>query len=86
MTKDQHDAVEELKKKTLKTIQIETARKWAHRAWAARHFALAAQHQHKLQWVHDATEYEHEALEHAALSGSEPVLREVREIIAAKGP
>lgn len=85
-TKEQQEAAEELKKKTLKDIQVETAKKWAHRAWAARQFALSAQPKDKLKWVHDATEYEHEAIEHAALSGYAGLLEAVHRIINADVP
>jgi hypothetical protein len=86
MTKEQKEAIEELKAKTLRDIQVETAKKWAHRAWAARAMTLAAPTKDKLKWVHDATEYEHEALEHAALSGYTGLIDAVRRIIEAEGP
>jgi|688.fasta_scaffold28429_20 hypothetical protein len=60
--------VVELREKTLKQIQIETAIKWAGRAAAA-----ASMNLH-----HDAIEYAHEAVEHAALAGDESLLREIR--------
>ena len=69
---NQRAAVQELKTKTLQQIQIETAYKWAYRAWAA----------YRLSYDADAIEYEHEAIEHAALTGVDGVLDEVRLIIA----
>lgn len=54
------NAFSELQRKTLHNIQVETAYVWAGRAIAAK----------KLNKLHDAQEYAHEALEHAALAGS----------------
>ena len=64
-------AIAELQQKTLQQIQVETAYTWAYRASAARALGLDA----------DAIEYEHEALEHAALSGDDTVLYTVRRIV-----
>ena len=61
-------AIAELQQKTLNAIQQETAKVWAGRACAAAHLGLH----------HDAIEYAHEAVEHAALSGNDTLLREVR--------
>lgn len=61
--------------KTLKQIQVETAYKWAGRALAAASLGLG----------HDAIEYAHEAIEHAALSGKDNVLREIREVFKQAG-
>jgi len=58
----------ELLKKTLNDIQKETAKVWTGRACAA---ALLGLHG-------DAKEYAHEAIEHAALSGDDLLLTEVR--------
>jgi len=62
------DALEELKRKSLSQIQIETAVKWAGRACAAA----------MLGRPDDAEEYAHEAIEHAALSGDMHLLQAVR--------
>jgi hypothetical protein len=67
--------VEELKTKTLKQIQIETAYKWGGRALAAMQLGLQ----------HDAIEYAHEAIEHGALSGVDHVLREIRAAFSRVG-
>lgn len=72
MTPKQVAAMEELQSKTLATIQAETAITWAYRAWAAK----------QLGKTMDAWEYEHEALEHAALSDPR-MLDLVREIMGA---
>lgn len=65
-----YEAVPELQSKTLSTIQVETALKWGGRALAAR--ALG-------QPDADVTEYAHEAVEHAALSGDDNLLRSLRQ-------
>ena len=87
MTQEQRAALLELSNKSLNRIQAETARTWAHRAWAARSMAAAARENGEAdeaaRFTHDAVEYEHEAIEHAALTGSDEVLRETRAIIAA---
>lgn len=70
-----HKAMAELKQKSLREIQVETARTWAGRACAAAQLGL----------YHDAVEYSHEALEHAALSQRDEVLREVRTAMRACG-
>jgi hypothetical protein len=82
MSPEQREALDELTKKSLKDIQVETARKWAYRAWAARSFSEWAKNPGaREKWLHDATEYEHEALEHAALSGDDALLAEVRRLV-----
>jgi len=63
------EALEELQEKGMKQIQVETAAKWCGRAMAARMLGLSER---------DVTEFAHEAVEHAALSGDEQVLRTVR--------
>jgi len=73
-------ALKELSEKTLQQIQIETAYKWAYRAWAAHRLAQDAQS--SPSWAADAVEYEHEAIEHAALADDQEVLADVRLIIA----
>lgn len=65
----------ELQAKTLKQIQIETARTWCGRACAAAELGLPA----------DAIEYGHEAVEHAALSGDDGLLNEVRSALDSFG-
>ncbi|NDC38685.1 MAG: hypothetical protein EBZ48_11615 [Proteobacteria bacterium] len=63
------DALAELDKKDMKTIQVETAEKWCGRALAAKLMGRAER---------DVTEFAHEAVEHAALSGDEATLRTIR--------
>lgn len=67
--KDVESALEELRSKSLKTIQCETAMKWAGRAIAA-HFLNRP--------PEEVTEYAHEAVEHAALCGVDHVLGQIR--------
>ncbi len=78
-------ALDELRTKSLSAIQQETAFTWAYRAAAAHSVTVEAQArgQHDLahRWMHDATEYAHEALEHAALCGDDRVLLAVRRIV-----
>lgn len=62
------DALDELRRKTLHQIQIETAVKWCGRACAAS----------MLGRMDDAKEYAHESIEHAALSGDMHLLEAVR--------
>lgn len=69
------EAVAELRQKSLHQIQIETAVKWASRACAASLLGLPE----------DAEEYAHEAIEHAALSGNDDLLRDVRAVMRAHG-
>lgn len=66
------DGLAELRKKTLHQIQVETAIKWCGRACAA---ALMGR-------MDDAEEYAHEAIEHAALSGDDSLLKGVRSALA----
>lgn len=85
MTTRQRVALSELGYKTVADIQCETARTWAYRAWAARQ--LCEEAKQRGDWAefsrltHDGAEYEHEALEHAALSGIDEMLAEVRRIV-----
>jgi len=65
------NAIAELQTKSLQDIQVETAFTWAFRARAAKELGL----------IHDAIEYEHEAIEHGALAGNPAVLDRVRSII-----
>lgn len=62
--------------KTLKAIQRETALVWCGRAIVAIT---------EVGSEHDATEYAHESIEHAALSGDEELLRIVRHAIRSYG-
>jgi hypothetical protein len=59
------DAKRELHQKTLAFIQVETAWAWATRALAAKELFNETG---EGQWMVDAVEYHHEALEHAALA------------------
>jgi len=63
----------EIRQKSLTDIQRETALVWCGRACAARSLGKPG----------DAIEYGHEAVEHAALSGDDELLRRVREALAA---
>ena len=68
-------ALAELRVTSLQQIQVETAQVWCGRALAAQMLGLTA----------DAIEYAHEAIEHAALSGDDALLRDVRAMLAAHG-
>lgn len=68
-------AMAELKAKSLRRIQAETAVTWAARACAASMLGLKA----------DSIEYAHEAIEHAALSGDDSLLSSVRGDLARHG-
>ena len=70
-----NDGLAELRKKSLRQIQVETAYKWSGRACAA---AMMGR-------MDDAEEYAHEAIEHAALSGDDRLLAEVRRAHAGFG-
>lgn len=72
MTAPQQRALAELQQKTILQIQAETAYTWAYRAWAASTLGLVA----------DFTSYSDEAVEHAALTGNDSVLHDVRAIIS----
>jgi hypothetical protein len=65
------EATVELNEKDLQQIHIDTALKWCGRACAAA----------SLNLKHDAVEYAHEAIEHAALSGNDALLKEIRQAI-----
>ena len=69
------DGLAELQKKSLRQIQVDTAYKWSGRACAAA----------MLGRMDDAEEYAHEAIEHAALSGDDRLLAEVRRAHARFG-
>jgi len=68
-------AAAELRVKSLKDIQVETAKTWAGRACVASGLGLKQ----------DAIEYAHEAIEHAALSGKERLLTDIRASLQACG-
>jgi hypothetical protein len=63
------DALGELGDKNIQDIQVETAVKWCGRALAAAELGLRER---------DVTEFAHEAIEHAALSGDDALLRAIR--------
>ncbi|HYB24727.1 MAG TPA: hypothetical protein VED41_13075, partial [Solirubrobacteraceae bacterium] len=65
--------IDELHHQSIKDIQRQTAVTWAGRAAAAYHFYGQGA---GLPWLLDATEYEHEALEHASLVTDDPELLE----------
>jgi hypothetical protein len=77
-------AMGELARNSLAVIQLETAEKWAYRARAARVYAYEALRSGDnllaARWMRDATEYTHEAIEHAALCGDDRILHAVRRI------
>jgi hypothetical protein len=88
VTPEQQAAMKELGVKSLKVIQIETAKTWAHRAWAAYTMAHTLANStvkdnldQTVRWLHDAVEYEHEAIEHAALTGDDALLVHIRNLI-----
>ncbi len=68
-------AAAELRVKSLKDVQVATAKTWAGRACVAASMGLAQ----------DAVEYAHEAIEHAALSGKEGLLTDIRASLRACG-
>lgn len=72
-------AKRELQIKSLETIQRETACAWASRAIAA--YELFAE-TGNMRWLFEAHEYEHEALEHAALGPDDSALLELRRALA----
>lgn len=68
-------ALSELSVKPLRQIQHETAKVWYGRAIAAVKLGKPA----------DAIEYAHESIEHAALSGDDGFLRNIREGLRIHG-
>jgi hypothetical protein len=64
-------ALKELKEKSLNNIQVSTALTWCGRACAAADMGKED----------DATEYAHEAIEHAALSGHDDLLKFVKDCL-----
>lgn len=65
----------ELAQKPLRQVQFETAKVWYGRAVAALKLGKPA----------DAIEYAHESIEHAALSGDDGFLRNIREGLRRNG-
>jgi hypothetical protein len=89
MTKDDFakkvkEAKEELGKKSYRDIQVETAWKWAARACASYENVLTADRHQKFQIYLLAQEYEHEAVEHAALvpTNADDLLERVQELLS----
>jgi hypothetical protein len=68
-------ALVELTQKSLRQIQFDTAKTWYGRAIAAVKLGRPA----------DAIEYAHESIEHAALSGDDGFLRNLREALKNNG-
>lgn len=68
-------AQKELAKKSLRTVQTDTAVKWLGRAIAAKQLGKSE----------DAHEYAHEALEHAALADRPTLIDDVRKILRKIG-
>lgn len=61
------EALKELQSKSYRDIQKETAYKWGSRAAASYKMLLSTPQEHKLARWTMSEEYQHEALEHAAL-------------------
>jgi hypothetical protein len=78
------DAKKELSQKTYAEIQEETAWKWASRAAASYQNVEKAEDAAKFEAYLLAQEYEHEAIEHAALISDpdENLVKKVQEAIA----
>jgi hypothetical protein len=81
----QDEALAELQKKTFAEIHLESARVWALRAWAAYQLSSKAAQEGDqptaLQLFHDASDYSHEAIEHAALSEQPGAVEDIRAIV-----
>lgn len=76
-------ALVELEQKDYRTIQEETAWKWASRACACYQNCVSSEISGRLECWTLAEEYYHEAIEHAALVEGQPYLvQEVRDAIA----
>ena len=83
-------ALDELRRKSLRDIQIDTAYTWCARACAAAQLAklestVSSSYPSGRVWLEDAIEYAHESIEHAALSGDDTVLADVRASLAQYG-
>ena len=82
MTEKQAAALNELNHKTLAQIQRETSVIWATRAWAAKMLSEnSTTTSEMVRWMLDAKEYEHEAIEHAALCATPGAIETARAII-----
>jgi len=68
-------AIEEVSVKTLVDIQVDTALKWCGRACAAKYLGKDE----------DSHEYANEAIEHAALSGNDKLLNDIRKKMLSYG-
>jgi hypothetical protein len=81
-------ARKELQEKSIKDIQIDTAKKWAARAYVA--FEIAAYFSSEdrdsaIGWFHVGEEYRHEALKHAALvegKESDDLLKGIKDLLS----
>ncbi len=73
------EARAELSKKSLRMIQRETAITWAARAVAS---FMSYKRTKNLQWLLDAEEYAHEAVEHAALYDCPEFQAEISGVLA----
>jgi hypothetical protein len=73
--KKSEDAKKELDSKSLKDIQIETAKTWAKRAEEAYKRAIDEK---SIKWLLDGDEYFHESIEHSSLSEDLTVFEEIR--------
>lgn len=82
MQKAVSEGFDELAKKSLRQIQVDTAYKWAGRACAA---AALSMENPNTDYARDCLEYAHEAIEHAALCGDSSVLQHVRSALATYG-
>lgn len=78
---DVESAKKELGDKSYGQIQEETAWKWASRACASYENVVEAQKARKLIYWTIAEELYHEAVEHAALSGSDELLVKIRDSV-----
>jgi hypothetical protein len=80
--KDIKEAIEEVKSKDKKTIEKETANKWANRAIAC--LIIAKENKKdRLKWADLADDFRHEAMEHSALADDDgKTLKEVVDKIA----
>lgn len=81
MAFDTKKSTEELSKLNIHQIQSETAYAWGSRAWSAYFNFVKSK---DIRWFFDGREYEHEALEHAALIQTKfpLVLKEIQEKLA----
>jgi hypothetical protein len=82
------DARQELQEKSMEDIQIETAKKWAARAYVAYEIAAYFESEDRdnvMGWFYIGEEYRRKALEHAALVEAEDestsLLNSIRELL-----